>query len=77
MLKQYHNNATQGDGLFKKLPKLLIIKRLQLCILYCLSFELFQIQVATTIFFFLSSLQKKMKMDIEDDDDEDDDEDDE
>lgn len=26
MLKQYHNNATQGDGLFKKLPKLLIIK---------------------------------------------------
>lgn len=26
MLKQYHNNATQGDELFKKLPQLLIIK---------------------------------------------------
>lgn len=24
MLKQYHNNATQGDELFKKLPKLII-----------------------------------------------------
>lgn len=24
MLKQYHNNATQGDELFKKLPQLLI-----------------------------------------------------